>query len=156
MKKNAVYRSTMAYRSAKNVGIVFSVEDLKKHELIKRFKKALENDGKNVSVLAYVPKGHQNFEFLFDFFTIKELDFWGQFNSEAVQKFTSQSFDYLFYLDQEGNPLIRNILAMSKAKCRVGNCLEDNANFCELMIQTHNGSMQNMVDEIYKYTKLLT
>ncbi len=156
LKKNLVPRANQAYGTASTAGIIFSTEDLKKHRLVKGFKKQLEQDGKKVNVLTYLPKGHQNFEFMFDFFTIKELNFWGIFNSEAVVRFASQPFDYLFYLDQEGTPLIRNILAMSKAKCRIGSYEEGNASFCEMMVQASNGSLQSLLDEMYKYTKQLT
>ena len=116
----------------------------------------MEEDGKTVNVLTYLPKGHQNFEFMFDFFTIKELNFWGIFNSEAVLKFVEQPFDYLFYLDQEGSPLIRNIMAMSKAKCRIANYEEENAKFCEMMVQAPGNSYQGLLEDMYKYTKKLT
>ena len=156
LEKNKVNRANQAYGTASTVGIIFSTEDLKKHKLVKKFKHRLEEDGKTVNVLTFLPKGHQNFEFMFDFFTIKELNFWGMFNSEAVTKFAAQPFDYLFYLDQEGSPLIRNIMAMSKAKCRIANYEEENAKFCEMMVQAPNGSFQGLLEDMYKYTKKLT
>ncbi len=156
LKKNAVKRANLAYETAKTVGIIFTIEDLKKHNLIKGFINNLENDGKNVSVLAYLPKGMQNFEFKFDFFTLNELTFWGKFESEVIQNFVEQSFDYLFYIDNTSNPLIRNILAMSKAKCRIGSYDEENARFCEMMVQGKEKSTQSLLTEMYKYTQLLS
>lgn len=156
LKKNAVKRANLAYETAKTVGIIFTIEDLKKHNLIKGFINNLENDGKNVSILAYLPKGMQNFEFKFDFFTVNELTFWGKFESEVIQNFVEQSFDYLFYIDNTSNPLIRNILAMSKAKCRIGSYDEENARFCEMMVQGKERSTQSLLTEMYKYTQLLT
>ncbi|MEM9857079.1 MAG: hypothetical protein AAF843_06975 [Bacteroidota bacterium] len=156
LKKNAVKRANLAYETAKTVGIIFTIEDLKKHNLIKGFINNLENDGKNVSILAYLPKGMQNFEFKFDFFTVNELTFWGKFESEVIQNFVEQSFDYLFYIDNTSNPLIRNILAMSKAKCRIGSYDEENARFCEMMVQGKEKSTQSLLTEMYKYTQLLT
>lgn len=156
LKKNNVDRTNMAYGVAKSVGIIFTIEDLKKHDQIKQFIKNLENDGKQVKVLAYLPKGLQNFEFKFDFFTINELSFWGKFESSAIENFVAETFDYLFYVDHESDPLIRNILAMSKAKCRIGNNHEDNARFCEMMVQGSDQSVESMLKEMYKYTQLLT
>ena len=46
LRKNDTKRANLAYNSAKTVGIIFTTEDLKKHELIKKFIKDLENDGK--------------------------------------------------------------------------------------------------------------
>ncbi|MGD1959954.1 MAG: hypothetical protein ACFB2Y_13930 [Fulvivirga sp.] len=156
LKNNNITRANTAYSSAKTIGILFSVEDLKKHEQIKHLIKNLEKDGKQVSVLAYLPKGTQNFEFKFDFFTIDELTFWGKFESQAIQNFVNQSFDYLFYIDTESNALIRNILAMSKSKCRIGNYDEENAKFCEMMVQGKDKTIESLIKEMYKYTQLLT
>lgn len=149
-------RSSTSYDQAKSIGIIFSTDDLKKHETVKKFVKRLERDGKKVHVLSFLPKGKENFEFLFDFFTEKDVSFWGNFTAELVINFANKPFDYLFYLDVDSNLLIKNILAMSKAKCRVGKFDEENNAFFELMIQTHNGSTEYLVDEMYKYTKILS
>lgn len=156
VKSSKISRSSISYDQAKSIGIIFSVEDLAKHETIKKLKKQLEKDGKTVQVLAFLPRGKENFEFLFDFFTIKDITLWGNFTAEQVISFANKSFDYLFYADESYNPMIGNILAMSKAKCRVGKFNKTNNQFCELMIQTQNGSIQHLVDEMYRYTKILS
>jgi len=154
-KKSTVIRSSMAYDTAETIGIVFSIDDIHKHEAIKSFIQNLEGDGKKVEVIAFLPKKKENHEFLFDFFTTKDISFWGNFTSDKVVDFASKPFDYLFYIDLESSPLIRNILAMSKAKCRVGKFSEENEPFCEMMIQTSN-NIPGLVDEMYKYTKILS
>ncbi|MEM8568956.1 MAG: hypothetical protein AAGF85_21030 [Bacteroidota bacterium] len=93
LKKNNTRRANLAYNSAQTRGIIFTVEDVKKHELIKKFIKNLEEDGKKVSVLTYLPKGMENFEFKFDFFSINEFNFWGKSESQVIRNFANQSFD---------------------------------------------------------------
>ncbi|MTI20565.1 hypothetical protein E1176_05995 [Fulvivirga sp. RKSG066] len=156
IKKSQVPRGSMAYNNAETIGLIFSIDDLHKHESIKRFIDRLSADNKKVEVLSYLPKKKENHEFLFDFFTVKDINFWGTFTSEKVEKFAKKPFDYLFYLDVESNPLIRNILAMSKAKCRVGRFSEENEPFCEMMIQTTDNSIDSLINEMYKYTKILS
>lgn len=153
---NKVARRSISYGEARSIGIIFTIEDMKKHETIKRFIKQLEKDGKKIQVLAFLPKGRQNFEFLFDFFTVKDISFWGNFTANQVMEFAQKPFDFLFYLDTETNPLIKNILAMSKAKCRIGKFDQENNAVCELMIQASNGSTQELANEMYRYTKLLS
>ncbi|ELR71489.1 hypothetical protein C900_02552 [Fulvivirga imtechensis AK7] len=153
---NTVVRRSISYSEARSIGIIFSIEDLKKHETIKKFIKQLEKDGKKTQVLAFLPKGHQNFEFLFDFFTVKDISFWGNFTASQVMEFAQKPFDFLFYMDTVSNPLIKNILAMSKARCRIGKFDDENSAVCELMIQTTNGSTQELASEMYRYTKLLS
>lgn len=136
------------------MGIIFSVEDRQKHDDVKEFIKNLEQDGKQVIVLEFLPKKKDNYEFRFDFFTIQDLNLWGKIQNSMAHKFSQTAFDYLFYLDNEHNPLVLNLLAQSKAHCRVGKYHEENEAFFELMIG-HNGTVKGLIDNMYKYTKQL-
>jgi len=139
---------------AQNIGIIFTVEDKQKHHNVKELVKQLEKDGKKVTVLCFLPDDKQNYEFLFDFFTAKEFSMWGNVSSAAAIKFTSIDFDYLFYLDTDPNPLIFNLLARCKAKCRLGKFWETGKPFFELMVE-NNGDTKELMDNLYKYTIIL-
>lgn len=157
-KKNSFPRTSMQYNQVNLVGLIFTIGSKEKHESIKSLVKRLEEDGKKVVVLAFLPKKQENHEFLFDFFTEKEVSFWGKINSDKVSSFAKQPFDYLFYIDQESNLLIRNVLAMSKAKCRISTYDEQNSQYSEMMVQVpgKGASIKQLVDEMYRYTKLLS
>lgn len=154
LKNNKTLRASIPYVQARQVGIIFSVEDKQKHDDIKELVKNLEQDGKKVQVLEFLPKKKENYEFLFDFFTIQDLSFWGTINSAAAGKFSDAPFDYLFYIDKESNPLILNLLARSKARCRVGKFAENESSYYEMMIE-QQGTTRGLIDSIYKYTKQL-
>lgn len=154
-KKSTVARGSMSYQSAETIGILFSIDDKTKHETIKQLVHQLENDNKKVEVLAFLPKKKDNHEFLFEYFTAKDVSFWGNIDADNVNKFASKPFDYLFYLDIDSNPFIRNILASSKAKCRVGKFHPENEPYCEMMIETSN-NIKSLANEMYKYTKILS
>ena len=154
LKKNKSLRASIPYKQAQYVGIIFSVDDRQKHDHIKGLIKQLEQDGKKVKVLEFLPKEKENYEFMFDFFSAKELSFWGNIESTHAVKFSETNFDYLFYIDKESNPFILNLLARSKANCRVGKYNEGESGFFELMIE-HNGTIEGLIDNIYKYTKQL-
>jgi hypothetical protein len=154
LKKNRVPRASVGYKHAQSIGIIFSVEDRQKHDLIKDMVKHFEQDGKKVQVLEFLPKKKENYEFLFDFFTIENLSFWGKIDSEHASKFSNTPFDYLFYVDSQSNPLVLNLLAQSKAHCRVGQYHEEESPFFEMMIEAKNG-LRSLVDNMYKYTKQL-
>ncbi|MEQ8925117.1 MAG: hypothetical protein RLO81_04850 [Fulvivirga sp.] len=157
VKKNQAPRSSMNYNQVNDIGILFSINSVQKHEQIKHLIKTLENDGKKVEVLAFLPKNQENHEFLFDFFTAKEITFWGNIESDKVKSFINKSFDYLFYIDEESNLILRNILAQSKAKCRVAKYDEENALYSEMMVQVpKDGGIKKLIEEMYRYTKLLS
>lgn len=154
LKKNESLRASLPYTQAASIGIMFSVEDKQKHLDIKEFIHKLENDGKKVQVLEYLPLKKENYEFMFDFFTIKDLTFWGKINSALAQKFSDTPFDYLFYIDREPNPMALFLLASSKARCRVGRHFEEDEPFFEMMIE-QNGTNKGLIESMYNYTKQL-
>lgn len=154
LKNNKSLRTSTSYKKSNALGIIFSVEDRQKHDDIKEFVKRLEQDGKQVKVLEFLPKRKDNYEFLFDFFTIHDLNFLGKINNNQATSFAQTTFDYLFYVDNEHNPLILNLLAQSKAHCRIGKHQEENEPFFEFMIE-NNGTVKGLMDNMYKYTKQL-
>lgn len=154
LKKNKALRASLPYRQAAHIGIIFTVEDKQKHNQIKDFIKKLEHDGKKVSVVCFLPRDKQNYEFLFDFFSDKDISFWGNITSDVAVKFSDTAFDYLFYLDTDPNPLILNLLARSKAKCRMGKFWSEGKPYFEFMIE-NTGGTDRLIDGMYKYTSLL-
>jgi hypothetical protein len=154
LKKKSAIRASIPYKHAKSIGIIFSVEDRLKHDQVKDFVRHLEQDGKKVQVLEFLPKKKENYEFLYDFFTVEDLSFWGKINSEKATRFSNTPFDYLFYIDTEHNPLVLDVLARSKAACRIGKSDGIDSEFFEFMIQD-NGPTKSLIDNFYKYTQSL-
>lgn len=154
LKRNKAQRNNLSYQQAKTVGLIFTVEDKQKHFIVKEFIKKLEHDGKIIQVLEYLPAQHDNYEFKFDFFTDKDLSFWGNITSAPALQFTEAPFDFLFYVDLEPNELVLNLLARSKAKCRVGKFFDAGTQYLELMIESV-AHTQALVDGMYKYATQL-
>ena len=157
LKKNEVKRHTTDFKKATKIGIIFSSEGIDKHHAVKALIKSLKEEGKEVSVLSFLGKGRQNHEFLFEIFSNNDISFWGTIQNESVLQFVDESFDYLLDLDTSNNQILENILAMSKAKCRVGIYKEGKGPFFELMINPKNpDSSQELINDIYHYTKNIT
>ena len=149
-KTNKALRTSLPYKQALSVGVIFTVEDRQKHDDIKEFIRKLEHDGKQVKVMSFLPKNKDNYEFLFDFFTEKEVSFWGNITSESANRFSEVPFDFLFYIDTTPNPLILNVLARSKARCRAGKFWDSSRHYFEFMIDVKNGT-RALIDGLYKY-----
>lgn len=154
LKKNRAQRSNLPYDHARTIGIIFTVEDKQKHQVVKDFIRHFEQDGKQVQVLEYLPEKKDNYEFKFDFFTEKDISLWGNITSTNALAFADAPFDFLFYLDLTPNPMILHLLARSKAKCRVGRSWDDGHDYFELMIESVNNN-QALFDTMYKYTTQL-
>lgn len=136
------------------MGIIFTVEDKQKHFAVKEFIKKLEHDGKHVQVLEFLPYKKENYEFRFDYFTDEDVSFWGNINSNNAIQFASAPFDFLFYLDLSPNPFILNLLAKSKAKCRVGRNWENGSAYLDFMIDSVANN-QALFETIHKYISQL-
>lgn len=154
LKNNKTLRATVPYNHAVTVGILFTVEDKKKHDEIKEFVHRLEREGKKVQVISFLPPNKDNYEFLFDFFTEKDISFWGNILSSSAEKFYNVPFDYLYYLDSVPNPILLHVLARSKAKCRVGRYWKSGDTYFELMIDTV-ANTKMLIEGMYSYSTKL-
>lgn len=154
LKSNTALRTSLPYKQARSIGIIFTTQDKHKHEEIKEFIRKLEHEGKQVKVITFLPKDTDNFEFLFDFFTEKDISFWGTMTSENANRFAEMPFDFLFYLDTVPNPMLLNVIARSKARCRVGKFWEKCELYFELMIEGA-ASTSKLIEGIYRYTSIL-
>lgn len=150
LKKNKASHVSLPYGQSRTAGIVFTVEDKQKHFAIKDFIRRLETDGKHVQVLEYLPGKKENYEFKFDFFTDKDVSFLGSITSANAIQFADAPFDFLFYLDLSPNPMILNLLARSKAKCRVGRYWEQGSPYLDFMIESVSNN-QALLESIHKY-----
>ncbi len=154
LKRNKTIRTNLPYKQALTVGIIFTVEDKQKHDVVKELVKKLEHDGKKVQVMEFLPKKKDNYEFMFDFFTEDDLTFWGNITSAQALKFADTPFDFLIYLDTVSNPLILHLLARSKSPCRIGKAWPASQPFFELMIES-TSSTRSLMENIYTYTTQL-
>jgi len=154
LRNNNTPRTNVPYKKAQQIGIIFSVEDKGKHENVKELIKKFEQDGKKVTVIQFLPENKDNYEFRFDFFTENDLSFLGKITSTGALKFADMPFDFLYYLDVIPNPMILYLLALSKAKCRVGKSWNDGRSSFEFMVES-DANNKVMIDTMYKYTALL-
>ena len=154
LKRNKAIRTNLSYNQAHSIGIIFTVENKAKHDEIKDFIKHLEQDGKQAKVISLLPKNKDNYDFMFDFFTERDLSFWGNITSSIAEKFTEIPFDFLYCLDTVPNPLILNLVAKSKAKCRVGKYWEKEQGYFEMMIESQDG-IKALIETMYKYTRTI-
>ena len=109
LRDNHTERSNVPYKKAQQIGIIFSVEDKVKHDNVKDLIKKFERDGKKVTVIEFLPENKDNYEFRFDFFTERDLSFWGNITSAGALKFADTPFDFLFYIDATPNPVERRL-----------------------------------------------
>jgi len=151
-KDNTSLRSSISFAEAKHIGIIFSNDEPEKVLMAEKLSSIYRKEGKQIKVIVY-DRNVQIKHLPFESFSKKDVTFWGKFLNESINQFSQISFDFLICLDEHPGVIIQNILAKSKAKCRVGvwNNLELENKMFELIIQTSKET--NLVDNIYSYTK---
>jgi len=151
--KNMLFRKNISFGMAKKIGVLFTIEDVGKHNAAKKFINELKSENKEIEILAFLPKGRDNHEFLYNFFTKKDYSYFGKLNNDHALEFINTPFDLLFCLDFSANIFIQNILALSKAKCRVGNYSVTHQSQLELLVKPRAQKFELLNSDLLHYAK---
>jgi len=140
----------ISYKKSTSLGMIFTHDSIDKISRAEQLSKLFLKDGKHVKIMAFKPVGQVN-HLPYDTFTLKDITFWGEYNRSNVNNFIKQEFDFLFCIDDEPDLIIENIMALSKARCRVGKYSESNQDLFELMIGP--GIDTNWLNGMYDYVR---
>jgi len=156
-RRNQSPRVSTPYKDAMLIGIIFSVVDRPKHDAITKVEKEMAEAGKKVKVLSFLGKGKDNYDFKYDFFTENDVNIAGKINAKNVHEFAQTRFDYLFCVDIAPTGWMESVLAMSRAKCRVGPYTNGNLSGCyELMIKVKDDyNSAQLFEKMLYYVKKL-
>lgn len=154
VRKSRVRRQTVNYQDAERVGVLVTLHDHEKQHAIDEFVDRLVADHKEVEVLCYDKRRARNKIFGYIQFTDRDISLFGGIRAEYVTDFTNRDFDYLFHLDTESDVVLDKILALSRAKCRVGGDLPGHHDFYELMVKAN--SLPDLSEMIFHYVKLVS
>ena len=151
LRKNKAIRKNMSFSESKKIGLIHHYVDNQSIQSIYHFFDSLEKQGKKVDVMVIKDKKDElNIpEFLMT--DSQEMTAFGQWTNESLLNYINQSFDYLIHLNLDDSIFIENILANSKAKCRVGKFQEEKKEYYELMISPEKDTIQKLIDQIYHY-----
>jgi len=115
-------RATHTPASARSIGLLFDAtsEQFRKEAL--EYGKKLEKSGKKVQLLGFYNVKQPPAEAGFDFFTLKELNWWTfiPVKSEKAMAFAKEKLDLLVCLNPENRPALDWIAATSPAAMKIG------------------------------------
>jgi hypothetical protein len=144
---------TCNLEKAKKIGVLFNATHTVSFEIIKEFIKTLEQRKLRVDALGYVNSkkliDHYLYRKGFDFFTKSNLNWYYRPVYDGVDKFINKEYDILFYLGLEESYPLEYIVALSKAKFKVGRYLKQES-FLDMMIdmEKENEVMRSLQQEI--------
>lgn len=115
--------STLPYQEAKYFGILLLIENAEDAQHITPIVEKLQKENKKVEVILFQTKKiKEELNVPYRYFLVHsdQMDWNGNMDVVAVQKFISTPFDYLFCISNQNVALFERILLLSQAKCRVG------------------------------------
>ncbi|MEO9964381.1 MAG: hypothetical protein ABJF11_01250 [Reichenbachiella sp.] len=151
LKRNDTIRVSDAYKEAKKIGLLFTLDENRANDLLDELIAKFESDQKKVTTMTFVPVSAKLDDPGYAYFNEKDLNAKGNWSKSTVEQFRNEPFDFLVSLDWNQNKYTQNILAGSKAKCRVGRFEEGKNKFFELMISSKDDKYQSFMEEVYHY-----
>lgn len=106
--------------SARTIGILFDATSERNRREVLEFAQTLEKQGKKVGLLGFIKDKKLTSEQGYPAFTIKEVRWNGQINSEKAQKFAGQKFELLLSLNPDGCLPLLLVAAQSSAAMKIG------------------------------------
>ncbi len=149
------------FDKAKSIGIIYDSTNEKYFELVKRYVKEIRDlHHKEVLALGYYDHNElpaMRFAKLgMDFFTRKALNWHFKPTTQIVKNFINRDFDILIDLHTGNSIPFRYIVAMSKAKFKIGRYEKSTASFYNFMISTRDQlSLPQFIEQVNHYLKSL-
>lgn len=131
-----------SFSQAKTVGIIFDAASPEDFELVKRYVLYLREHRKKVKVLGFYPSKripemtYSKLEY--DFFSAKELNWFGKPSNMVIQNFINEEYDLLLDLNINDHFALKYVSALSKAVFKVGKYNEKDVDMYDMMIDSDN------------------
>ena len=143
---NQSVRMNVGFQRAQSLGLLYSYDNLEKHQAVLRLAEKLQAMGKQLVGLCYVTvQHHQSF---FPSLTHRDVQLFGKITNQQAQDFIDTPFDYLYHVDLFSNPVLDYLLAKSKARCRVGHFDAARAGLFEMMVKFDRKPGSNHIDDL--------
>jgi hypothetical protein len=149
----------ITFDKAKTIGILYDSTNEKHFELVKKYVKDIrESHGKDVLALGYFDQKElppMRFSKLgLDFFTKKDLNWHFKPMAAVVKNFVTREFDILIDLNTGHSIPFRYVVAMSRAKFKIGKYEKAALKFYDFMISTsENITLPQFIDQVNHYLK---
>ena len=132
--------SRFNFKEIKTVGILFDATKPEDFELVKRYVLYLREHRKIVKAMGFFTTKHipdMAFSKLeYDFFSLKELNWFGKPSSVFMQNFMDEEYDLLIDLNTNNLFPLKYMSALSKASFKVGKYRENDFGIYDMMIDS--------------------
>ncbi len=159
VKKIKRNRNVYNLNNAKNIGVIYNATHQENYEIAKKFILDITNQNNNVISLGFVDsKEVLNFYKKNEhtqFFSRKNLNWYGKPNNPFIEKFISQEFDILIDLSVINDYPIQYITALSLAKFKVGKFKNKNSYYDFMIDINDKQDIKLLTEQINHYLKII-
>ncbi len=147
--------SNVNFENSKSVGILFNGTDISHFAVVRQYVQEYKKQGKKVKTLGFIDSKSPNPSLVFDYFSKKDINWYGKPGSGRTDVFQNEDFDILIsaYLDQT-MPLIY-LSTFTKAKLKVGLYFPDYTDASDMMVNIKGEqNLNNFFQEIHHYLNI--
>jgi len=146
------------FDTAKKAGMIFTCSNEDDFEAVRNFKKYLEEKKIKTFAIGFINDKQIPDHFLlrtgFNFFSLKNLDWYFRPKSQFINDFINNKFDILFDLSTNDYFPVHYIVTLSPAEYKIGRF--SNTEDYDLMIETgKNKQLSFLVDQIKHYLNMI-
>lgn len=153
-------RAAVNLKEAKNIGIVYVVNNEETYKSVESFVKSLKTKDRYIHILGYIPVKYIP-PFIIptlatDYFTRKDVNWFGKPVNAYVTDFLKRDFDIVINLHMDENYTLQYICGLSKASFKVGIAGEQHTDYYDFMIETGHGILlEDFMKEIIHYLNII-
>lgn len=160
IKQNTAVRYNTPYQESTSFLVLFTAAGNDKISQMRSFEAKLKADGKDVAFIFFLGKDEDAHDVGIDEgmtkYTIKDVNYFGQLKNDELNKLLNKDFDFLLHVDKEQCLYTDLLMARSKARCRVGNFMENKHTIYDLMVKVKDNTRYDFfLEQMYRYTKSL-
>ncbi|MGC6428861.1 MAG: DUF6913 domain-containing protein [Flavobacteriales bacterium] len=158
LKFNDRKRVVHSFHTAQSIGVLYDATDLKDMMLVSEFVNDLFNSKKDIKALGFVNKNELSHNYIpmlqFDFFFLKDLNWYYKPQNYIIQNFLEKDYDILINLCTSNCIPVKYLAGSSKAKFKVGK-FEKNMSVYDMMIDVKQDSLEVLIKEVKHYLNLI-
>ncbi len=159
IKTRQTIHANVGFEQAQSIGILYRGDSSQKQAAVQELATRLKQLGKQVTTLCYVSDPKEVTSLAGPTLTLEEVTWLGNITSLRGRQFVETRFDYLYNVDWEGQAVVNYLLAISKAKCRIGHYSSSRAGLFEVMVslakEPKTQKMTDLTGQMLHYTQLL-
>lgn len=154
-KKNVVN-----FDDAKSISIIYNASNEHEHHKVLSFARRLQQMNKSVRAIAYVGYNrlphYCNPTLTWDFFTLKEINWFKRPDSIHIRDFLKVETDILIYLDQDGLLPLEYIAGLSRARFKAAAFNDKFKDTFDIMIDLKDKiEIEELMSQIVTYLKMI-